>query len=231
MIIKLLTSLLFVATVLSIGSDITAESSCLSYSDKGYCSKWSISGRIEQDTAACFPETAKVMTPQGLKRMDELKKGDQVLASRQGKEVFTRLTSWFHHEKKGTANYLRVKVADSFFLVSHTHNILTEQLVYAFPEDLEGQSLFSLGKVESIEVTQAAGKFAPKTETNNFFVYLENSSEKKVLAHCFAEVRDPQRFEIPVKIIESVWNWFEDSENDVHPSYIWMHQTFTFLQG
>ena len=125
--------------------------------------------------------------------------------------MFAELTSWFHREKEEVTDYLRINVGKSYFLVSHTHNVATEDLSYAFPEDLEGQSLFGLGKVRSVEGTQSTGMFAPKTKTNNYFVYLNDSSEK-VLAHCFAEVRNPERFELPVALIESVWDFFGESE-------------------
>ena len=93
-----------------------------------------------------------------------------------------------------------------------------------------GENLFGLGRVSSVDRTVKKGLYAPKTKTNNYFVYLNGSEGKKVLAHCFAQIRSPQNYELLVELIESAWNLVASSEEDVHPSYKWMQETFTIVQ-
>ena len=45
-------------------------------------------------------------------------------------------------------------------------------LSYRFAEEVEGGELYDLGKTKSIEKVERKGIFAPKTRTNNYFVYL-----------------------------------------------------------
>jgi hypothetical protein len=70
----------------------------------------------------------------------------------------------------------------------------------------------------------ASGVYAPKTNSNNFFVLLEESENgEKALAHCFAHIRNPELFEAPFAVVESLWDFFGgEGEGDVHPSYSWM---------
>jgi hypothetical protein len=76
--------------------NISAVSICTNVSAQGYCLAWKQSGTVVEDYGSCFPAHAEVMTPQGLTRMDELKKGDLVLGFKEGKEIFSEVTSWFH---------------------------------------------------------------------------------------------------------------------------------------
>jgi len=46
------------------------------------------------------------------------------------------------------------------------------------------------------------GKYAPKTTSNNFFVLLEeNKTNAKALAHCFAHIRNPEKYEFAFGVI------------------------------
>ena len=49
-----------------------------------------------------------VMTPQGIKEMSQVIEGDKLLGFKDGKEVFSEVTSWFHHESDKSAEYLKV---------------------------------------------------------------------------------------------------------------------------
>ena len=95
--------------------------------------------------------------------------------------------------------------------------------------------MFPAGKVDKIEKVRSKGVYAPRTETMNYFVYLEGGEEKtvKVLAHAFAHLRNPESFELVVDVVEKAWNVFspEASKEKVHPSVNWMQETFKFLQS
>jgi len=193
--------------------------------------------------AGCFPASSQVMTPEGLKRMDALTEGDQVLGMRNGKEVFGKVKSWFHHETESYGEYLTVSIRGKSFQVSPKHNMAVEKktaelgengIEYAFAEEVEGQSLFPAGKVDKVQKVRSLGVYAPRTETMNYFIYLEGGQESvKVLAHAFAHIRNPQSFEFVVDSIEKAWNMFspEASKEMIHPSVNWMQETFKFLQA
>lgn len=222
---------LFVAISLAADFNITSTSLCTNVSAQGFCLRWQQSGTVREDYGSCFPAHAKVMTPNGLVRMDSLKKGDFVLGLQKGEETFTEVTSWFHHDSEKMSEYLKIKVGESHFEVSAKHNVALHDLSYIFPEEIKGEHLFGVGKIDSVETVHSQGLYSPKTVTNNYFVYLNGDSSQKVLAHCFAHIRNPQNYEIAVEAIELMWDLFgEEVTTDVHPSYDWMREIFSFLQ-
>ena len=83
------------------------------------------------------------------------------------------------------------------------------------------------GKTEMIKTK---GRYAPKTSSYNYFVYLERENvllgakQDKVLAHCWAHIRNPERLESIVELIEGMWEMFSPSGETVHPSYKWMEK-------
>ena len=68
----------------------------LRQNNTGPCNKWIFNVSTAYHGFSCFPGEAKVMTEEGLKRMDEVNKNDSILGYKDGKEVFTVVTSWFH---------------------------------------------------------------------------------------------------------------------------------------
>ena len=78
-------------------SSLNGQFTCVSRNTTGGpCNKWNFTLGTYYNGAVCFPSKTRVMTEQGLKRMDEIQKGDKVLGYKNGKEVFTTVTSWFH---------------------------------------------------------------------------------------------------------------------------------------
>lgn len=219
-----------VALISATNFDITSTSSCTNFA-AGFCTRWEQNGTVQEQLGSCFPGKARVMTPRGLVSMNALKKGDFVLGWVDGREEFTRVTSWFHHDPNVQAEYLKLSLTNGFLEVSDKHNIAMDNFEYKFADEVAGGKLFYAGSVSSIETVSSVGKFAPKTEANNYFVFVEGSQTDKVLAHCFAHIRNPVRYEPIVEFIESTWNLFSDgSEELIHPSYTWMHNTMTILQ-
>ena len=97
--------------------------------------------------AGCFPASSQVMTPEGLRRMDSLKEGDRILGMKDGKEVFSKVRSWFHHETETYGDYLSVNILGRSFEVSAKHNMAVKKqatqlgehdIEYAFAEELVG---------------------------------------------------------------------------------------------
>ena len=75
--IALITALFILAAAQNF--DILSTSTCVNVSTIGYCLKWSQNGTINQQLGSCFPADALVMTPQGLKNMGFINKGDMIL--------------------------------------------------------------------------------------------------------------------------------------------------------
>ena len=73
---------------------------------------------------------------------------------------------------------------------------------------------------------KSEGRFAPKTSIYNYFVYLEGAESKRVLAHSWAHIRNPERFQSVVEMIESTWQSLYPSEEKIHPSYLWLEKYF-----
>ena len=175
--------------------------------------------------------------------MDSLKEGDQILGLKNGKEVFGEVRSWFHHEIESYGDYLSITIDGRSFEVSSKHNMAVQKQVsllgensleYAFAEELEGENVFPVGKVSKVEKVRSKGVYAPRTETMNYFIYLEGGEQgsQKVLAHAFAHIRNPESYEFVVDVIEQAWNMFspDASKQLVHPSVSWMKETFKCLQ-
>ena len=81
----------------------------------------------------------------------------------------------------------------------------------------------------AISTAEGLGKYAPKTELNNYFVFVEDTLGSRVLAHSFAHIRNPERYEFIVDSIQNAWDMLYPSQETVHPSYQWMQNTFSFL--
>ena len=79
-----------------------------------------------------------------------------------------------------------------------------------------------------MEKVVKTGIYSPKTKSNNYFVYTSNS-QSKVLAHCFAHIKNPERYEMAVDAIQRAWDMLGSSEDLEHPSFEWMKNTFSFL--
>jgi hypothetical protein len=99
---------LFVLT-LHASFDISSSSTCTNYSS-GFCTRWEQNGTVQEQMGSCFPATAQLMTPSGLVQIKDIKKGDFVLGWIDGKEQFSKVTSWFHHNEQGQHDYVSLVV-------------------------------------------------------------------------------------------------------------------------
>ena len=61
---------------------------------------------------------------------------------------------------------------------------------YQLAEEVEG--LFGQGGVLSTQTVKKQGAYAPKTKSNNYFIYLHGRTNEKILAHNFAHIRNPR---------------------------------------
>ena len=180
--------------------------------------------------AGCFPATAKVFTFRGLVPMEELRRGDKILAHVNGEEQFTTVTGWLHHEEQ-ESDYLKLKFEEGSVMVSAKHNIATAKNTYSFAD--EASHVFGQGEIISVEKIKAKGLYAPKTESNNYYVFIDGTDADMMLAHCFAHIRNPTFYEGMFSLVESTWNLFDPSavSHDVHPSYTWMQEKLTLCRS
>ena len=65
------------------GYDTTSTYTCLQENAAGRCTQWQQTMYTES-TVKCFPGKAQVMTPEGLKSMEQIKQGDKVLGMKNG---------------------------------------------------------------------------------------------------------------------------------------------------
>ena len=90
----------------------------------------------------------------------------------------------------------------------------------------EGESLYGLGVPTKMEEVRSTGRYAPKTEIYNYFVYLEGDSSKRILAHSWAHIRNPEKYQGIVDKIESTWQALSPSKDKIHPSYKMLENYF-----
>jgi len=75
---------LLISVLLSTNFDIVSSSTCTNIS-QGICVQWQQNGTVQEQMGSCFPGHVKVMTKNGLTKMSELKKGDEILSLIDGK--------------------------------------------------------------------------------------------------------------------------------------------------
>jgi hypothetical protein len=216
------------------------------------CSEWQQEGFVQQPS--CFPGEATVMTKNGPKTMAKLEIGDEILGfdHTKGYAVFSPVRAWLHREPTGEVNMVAVKSSTGTLITSNRHSLAVQDgHAYKFAGDLEAGKdalLTSNGTgalVEKVYDVHATGLFAPLTATSNYFVGGPGETPA-VLAHSFAQLQDPRRFEVAFHGSLSAAEFFWPSINEVdhtnnapyvHPvARLWMRlagiqmiQAFTYL--
>lgn len=179
----------------------------------------------------CFPGKTKVITDSGIKELGSLKIGDSILSLVGGYLEYTKITAWLHYDHNSSSNqYLRITdEANSSFVASAHHNIAVQNQSYIFAKDLLSERLHGLGKgIKKIEIIEEKGIFAPMTASGNYFIL--NSNNEKVLAHCFAHVKDPIMYENVVHTAISVYDtFFEQSCQEMHPLGNWFERALDLV--
>lgn len=91
-----LAALLFIA-VYAASFNIQVTSVCTNYTGT-VCTTWSQTGTIIEETAACLPGSALVLTDRGSRRMSELKIGDRIFSYNRstGKHEYSTVEAWLH---------------------------------------------------------------------------------------------------------------------------------------
>lgn len=122
------------------------------------------------DTPSCFPGSASVETPTGIKRMRDVRIGDYVRTNH-GDQDYSRVYSFGHFDASKRAQYMQVYL-DSFaspLEVSQNHLVMVNGSFIKASEIQVGDEL-STGIVTKIELQWRRGLFAPITETGTIVV-------------------------------------------------------------
>lgn len=199
------------------------------------CMEWEQVGGVKTPTT-CFPGEATVVTRSGAKSMKDLQIGDEILGlDAAGQRTFTQVRAWLHRDVDAEVAMSAVNTLEGTLVASPRHNVATGNylsgkffnLKYEFANELQQGSTVLRADGESIAVTgvsetTARGLYAPLTSTSNFFVG-GPQLKTNVLAHSFAEVRHPQRYERIVQGLISIGEYFVPSINDVSKDHAYYH--------
>jgi hypothetical protein len=186
------------------------------------CSEWEQEGGVQ--TPSCFPGEATVTTKNGPKTMAALKKGEEILGfdRASGRAVFSPVRAWLHRDPTEEVNMVAVKSGAGILVASNRHSLAVKSgNAYKFAAELEAghDTLLTANGtdtlVEKVYEVYAKGLFAPLTETSNFFVGGHDGTPG-ILAHSFAQLQEPQRYEAAFHGSLSVAEFFWSSINEVN---------------
>lgn len=202
------------------------------------CGEWFQSGGVK--VPSCFPKEATVMTRSGTKAIAELSKGEEILGfdHSTGRPVFTAVRAWLHHDPNPEVMMAEIETDKGTLVASNKHLLAVQGGEdYEFAGDLKVGSDTLLTKdgtnamVKKVSAVSAHGLYAPLTYTSNFFVGGKDEVPG-VLAHSFAQVQRPRRYEALfhrfLDVAEFLWPSVNDlnapsEEAYIHPvARVWM---------
>eukprot|EP00427_Karlodinium_veneficum_P046342 CAMPEP_0169300508 /NCGR_PEP_ID=MMETSP1016-20121227/67662_1 /TAXON_ID=342587 /ORGANISM="Karlodinium micrum, Strain CCMP2283" /LENGTH=190 /DNA_ID=CAMNT_0009392873 /DNA_START=38 /DNA_END=607 /DNA_ORIENTATION=+ len=134
-----------------------------------FCKQWRQSGYIKEDGKACFSEDAIVVTRKGHQKIGNIQVGDELLGMdhSNGQLVFSKVRAWLHRKV----------------------DVVSEMTVIETDAGIANGS----AKIRRIRKQNVRGHYSPLTEISNFFV--GTSEHSFVLAHSFAHLREPRKYE------------------------------------
>lgn len=188
------------------------------------CDQWAQEGGIQQPT--CFPAQATVMTRTGPKTMSELAKGEDILGfdHATGRAVFSSVRAWLHRDPMAEVRMAAVKSDSGTVIASSRHSLAVQAgNSYKFAADLEPGKDNLVGPngsavaVRQVSKTITYGLYAPLTGTSNFFVGGPGETPG-VLAHSFAQLKQPRRYEGVFQRFLTVAEFFWPSISNVDHS-------------
>ena len=106
---KILLVSCILAVAISTQFDITSTSTCTNYAS-GFCTRWEQNGTVIEQLGSCFPSDTLLMTRLGPKTIDSIEVGEEILTLKNGKEEFSTVTGWFHHDTSVISDYLQLNI-------------------------------------------------------------------------------------------------------------------------
>lgn len=208
------------------------------------CRKWTQAGTVEQDTA-CFPGEALVWTGAGVKKMADLQIGDYVLGHNEatGEDELTEVRAWLHRFPNTTRTYATMSTEKGSVSVSDHHNVavVTDAgaIDYVFAKDVLAGGMLKTPSgtqtvISRVSKEEKQGLFAPLTQLNNF--YVGQTMNAFFLAHSFAHIANPRRYEQALSMVMTTCELFSSDlhkvdhhEDYVHPVAKKLSTFFPFL--
>jgi hypothetical protein len=182
------------------------------------------------------------MTTHGIKKMKYIKQGDDILGLTSLNEPeFSKVKLWFHRDVTVTNTYKTVETKDGTITSSLTHNIAIfdelDVVTYKHINNInENDLLVGLGEssVFSSEVineyySQRQGMYAPLTELSNYFV--SDDGNTFYLAHSFAYIGNPLRYEKTIHKIFDAFEYVNPSVNDIDNDDNYVNPVAKFLHS
>lgn len=203
--------------------DVKVEYECSSFNTTyKACMKWKQTGELSPSTQ-CLPGHALLQSRAGLKRLDEIQLGDEVLGFNHatGLPEYSKVRAWLHRHPKGSVEMLDIKTEAGTLTASSYHSVAVlngKGVDYAFTRDIRsGDRIAALnGSAEVLrsDPSRSLGFYAPLTQTSNFYVTV-GTSELQLLVHSFAHLRDPRKYDVALHAILDVVEFFSPSIHTV----------------
>jgi len=179
----------------------------------------------------CFPKDTTVVTKKGVKRLDEMQPGDEILtlSRKSGTPKWTPFYAWGHRDVNAVAEFVVLKLSGRETLkISSEHLLFVEgekgtKVAMPAGQVVKGDKLFHLGQsgsaqlliVDDITAEVSTGVYAPFTFSGSF---LANG----FLVGCYANVG--QDFELAHRVMAPLRTWYRirssPSKSDVHQNDI-----------
>jgi hypothetical protein len=173
--------------------------------------------------------------------MAKLMIGDDILGvDAKGKVTYTAVRAWMHRDVHADTDMRKLVTEAGTVTSSPRHSLATRdasETVYQFAADISVGTKLVHTSGRDIEVrgmvhASGHGLYAPLTWTSNYFVG-DSTMDGGILAHSFAELRNPEAFQGPwhlllhvAEFIYPLVNHISDGQKDVyvHPiAKIFMH--------
>lgn len=185
------------------------------------CIEWEHRGGIQ--SPSCFPEDAIVLSKSGPKPMCELMLGDEILGfdHTSNISVFSSVRAWLHRHPEVEVLMTKIEAEHVSVVTSSKHLVAVQDAkTYKFADELIPKNDILVTQeckgaaVQKVSGHMAKGLFAPLTHTSNFYVTGAGNTSA-VLAHSFAQVENPQRFERVFHKLLDLGEYFLPTLSDV----------------
>jgi hypothetical protein len=178
--------------------------------------------------AYCFPGDSQVVTPQGMKKMSELRLGDKVrVVNANGSVQWSDVCAWAHREPKRVAKYLRLStdrtarqitisadhllpvVAEGKVKFMAAGDVRTGHAIVACDMTPTGGTQAWTEQVQRVENVERVGVYAPITTVGTIAV-------DGVAASCYSSTRSHRVAHAAMKPVRASWSRHPEHAADHH---------------
>merc|ERR1712228_494152 len=168
--------------------------------------------------------------------MSDVSLGDELLGFNHatGQTEFSAVRAWLHRDLDAEVLMTNIRTDVGNLVATPMHSLASGKGdAYTFARDfLTGDTLITPGGsavVRDISLTHGQGLYAPLTMTSNYFVG-DGTPESSFLAHNFAHLATPQRYDSAIHGLLSVVELFKPSIHAVgHSERSYVHPVMRVL--